>query len=81
MNTDINNIYSSAQKKKEKSKGPKGPPSPANLKKQQIKAEKKLKENITSKPFNMGNIKNLANVKNDVPDSPIPKTDSRASSA
>ena len=59
MNTDIDNIYSSASRKKEKSQKTKGPASPANLKKQQIKAEKKLKENITSKPFNMGNIKNF----------------------
>jgi hypothetical protein len=61
MNQDIDNIYGSSQKKKEKLSSP-----GLNNKKAQIRAEKRLKEDITSKPFNMGAIKNLKNVRNDV---------------
>jgi len=67
MNQDIDNIYGSSKKSKEKS-------SPATInKKAQIKAEKRLKEEITSKPFNLGNIKNINNIKNDLNASPKTK--------
>lgn len=55
MNQDIGTIYKASS------------PSQINkAKKLQIAAEKKLKENVTSKPFNIGGLKNVQNVKNDI---------------
>lgn len=55
MNQDIDTIYKASS-----------PVLGNKFKKQQIAAEKKLKENVTSKPFNIGGLKNAQNVRNDI---------------
>ena len=55
MNQDIDTIYKGASPKQQ-----------LRAKKLQIADEKRLKESVTSKPFNLGAIKNASNVKHDI---------------
>ena len=55
MNSDIDNIYQGSKQQKS-----------ANAqKKAQINAEKRLKESVTARPFNLGILKNANNIARD----------------
>ena len=56
MNSDIGNIYKGGvlQRKEIESK------------KKAIQAEKRLKDSVTSKPFNIQGLKNIHNVRDDI---------------